>query len=61
MGLGTVVGVVDKCVIIKHGGKLMRLHASKVLLKEKADEAIREGSNLNLADNEETAKRKLKW
>ena len=40
----TVVGVIDKNVIIKHGGKLIRLHPSKVLLKNKGEDLLQQGS-----------------
>ena len=39
-GPATVVGEVDNTVIIRHGGQLMRLHASKLRLKKKVDALI---------------------
>ena len=53
-GPGTVVGMIDKNIIIKHGGKLLRLHPCKVLLKEKAENLLKLGSKSLTTDKVES-------
>ena len=62
-GPGIVVAVVDHSVLIKHAGRLIRLHPSKVILQEKADEAMKEAvvdesshKSSCVEDKEESAK-----
>lgn len=40
-GPGVVITTVDKNVIIKHCGKILRIHPSKVILKERMQQALR--------------------
>lgn len=49
-GPATVITTVDKNVIIKHGGKLIRIHPSKLVLKGKVEDVI---SGKGFLDNSE--------